>query len=64
MVPLRLPERLLDEFFDEIQAMVSCVCGETGIDHSGKLGRIAVWAQPNFKARIDALDLDVEGPAL
>jgi hypothetical protein len=42
MSPLRLPERPLDEVFDQILTMVSCVCGEPGIDRSGKLGRIAV----------------------
>ncbi|MGZ5901334.1 MAG: hypothetical protein ACXWLB_10395 [Reyranella sp.] len=42
MAPLRLLQRLFDEFFDEVLAMVPCVCGEPGIDRAGKFGRIAV----------------------
>ena len=44
MSPLRLLQRLLDEFFDKILTMMSCVGGEPGIDHAGKLGRVAVGA--------------------
>jgi hypothetical protein len=38
---LRLLQCLLDEFFDQILTMMSCVGGEPGIDHAGKLGRVA-----------------------
>ena len=42
MSPVRPLQRLLDKFFDQILAMVSCVCGEPGIDRSGELGPIAI----------------------
>ena len=40
--PRRLPECPLDEFFDEVLAMMPCIGGEAGIDRSGKLGRVGV----------------------
>ena len=44
MSPLGLLQRLLAEFFDQILTMMSCVGGEPGIDHAGKLGRVAIRA--------------------
>jgi hypothetical protein len=41
--PLPLLQSRLDEFFDDILAMESCIGGKPGIDHSSKFGRIAVW---------------------
>jgi hypothetical protein len=41
---LRLLQRLFNEFFNEILAIVPCVGREPAIDHSCKLGRIAVRA--------------------